>query len=985
MGWTSLYVAAGCSAAAACLGAMPLVVSAAKKHGVVGLPTARKLRETSAPRLGGMGVALPTLLVGLLSLLAADHRGMLGTADWTRLLSVLSIGGVVMLLGLCDDLFYLPPRLKFAGLIAAATGICAAGLRIDAIVFHGLSPFWLGAFSWPITIFWIVGLTVSLNFSDGLDGLAAGFATIGAAVIAGIAVASGNVAAALLALCLLGSLSGSLLLTLSPARSVAGDCGSMFAGFMLATVCLMDQGTLGTTAGLIVPAIALSVPITDAFLTLVRRALVNRRSLFCADRNHIHFRLLDMGLIPRHAVMVLLGAAGLAALLGLMPLLDSGAARVGGFAMLAPALLAFFRIAGSARLHETIAAIRRNRALTRESRGYLGAFEEMQLQFRSAESFDAWWSGVCLTAAKLDFAMVRLPLIQRDRAETILSWQHPDPVVGDAHRLTAVLPLADRRCGAGLRLQVAVAAHTSLESAGKRLSLFTRLMSDFAPASLPQTHRRGNCVRGIDSAWPVDPPVSSPADAPGGAAAAAGSEAVGLDADFRSRMLIVVKDPAGVRPAIDRSRLAALSRGLGEAPPPASRPAPLPAGLRVAIVHDFLYVYAGAEKVLEQIIALFPDADLFSLVDFLPKEQRGFILNKPVKASFLQKMPLARRQHRAYLPLMPLAVEQLDVSGYDLVLSSSYLAAKGVMTGPDQLHICYCHTPPRFAWDLQNQYLNETGIISGIKSMLARLILHYVRHWDSTSANAVDVFVTNSDFVGRRIQKVYRRSATTIYPPVALEQFSSGGAQPYGAREDFYMTTSRLVPYKRVDLMLEAFNAMPDRRFLVVGEGPLLEKLRAKASPNVRLVGHVGPEELKRYLHLARAFIFAAEEDFGIVPVEAQACGTPVIAFGRGGVTESVIAGKTGVFFQEQSAASLIAAVQAFEAVERSDGWDARLIRENARRFSIGRFREEFLTLVRAEWERFGARRGKLDAAGIETGREMQRPLQIATTATDQD
>lgn len=364
---------------------------------------------------------------------------------------------------------------------------------------------------------------------------------------------------------------------------------------------------------------------------------------------------------------------------------------------------------------------------------------------------------------------------------------------------------------------------------------------------------------------------------------------------------------------------------------------------KIAIVHDFLYCYAGAERVLEQIINVFPESDLFALFDFLPADRRGFIQNKPVRHSFIQRLPFARTRHRHYLPLMPLAIEQLDLSAYDVVLSSSYLAAKGVITRPDQLHICYCHSPVRFAWDMQHQYLTESGLARGIKSVAARAILHYIRNWDQRSAQGVDVFVTNSQFISRRVRKIYRRSSTPIYPPVDIDRFV-----PSSTREDYYVTASRMVPYKRMDVIVEAFNRMPDKRLVVLGDGPDFRKISQSASRNIQVLGHQPFDVLRRHLQNARAFVFAAEEDFGIAPVEAQACGTPVIAFGRGGVTESVVDRQTGLFFDEQTPASLIEAVTEFESM--GDSWDVSAIRQNAERFSPGRFRERFEDLVEAEW-----------------------------------
>ncbi|MBU2803382.1 glycosyltransferase family 4 protein [Acidithiobacillus caldus] len=379
--------------------------------------------------------------------------------------------------------------------------------------------------------------------------------------------------------------------------------------------------------------------------------------------------------------------------------------------------------------------------------------------------------------------------------------------------------------------------------------------------------------------------------------------------------------------------------------------------MRIAIVHDWLVVYAGAERVLEQMLACYPDADLFSLVDFLPLGQRDFIYNKPATTSFIQRLPRARKKYRGYLPLMPLAIEQLDLSAYDLVLSSSHAVAKGVLTGPDQLHISYVHSPIRYAWDLQHQYLREAGLQRGIRSWMAKAILHYIRLWDVRTANGVDAFVANSSFIARRIRKVYRRESRVIYPPVDVADFPL-----CRDKEDFYVTASRMVPYKKVDLIVEAFSAMPDKRLVVIGDGPDFAKVRAKAGPNVQLLGFAGVEVLRDHLQRARAFVFAAEEDFGISPLEAQACGTPVIALGRGGALETIVplldaerAGSspapTGVFFYEQSAAAIIAAVKRFEAAGAAITPEA--CRENALRFAPERFRAEFTAFVEREWAAF--------------------------------
>jgi glycosyltransferase involved in cell wall biosynthesis len=373
--------------------------------------------------------------------------------------------------------------------------------------------------------------------------------------------------------------------------------------------------------------------------------------------------------------------------------------------------------------------------------------------------------------------------------------------------------------------------------------------------------------------------------------------------------------------------------------------------MKTAIIHDWLITYGGAERVLEEMLGVFPDADLFALYDFIPPDRRGFIRNKSVTTSFLQRFPLARKKYRSYLPLMPLAVEQFDLSGYDLVISSSYAVAKGVITGPDQLHVCMCYSPMRYAWDLTHQYLHESGLTRGPKSWLARYMLHRIRLWDHRTAAGVDRFIAISDYIARRITKVYGRSSTVIYPPVDVETY-----RPDGPKEDYYLTASRMVPYKKIDTIVEAFAALPDKRLVVIGDGPDMKKIKARAGSNTTLLGYQPPEAMRRYMQKAKGFIFAAEEDFGIVPVEAQACGTPVIAFGKGGARETVIEGVTGLFFDRQTPEAIAAAVNEFESVVHR--FDPEVIRRHACGFSRDRFRAEFSRFMgRAIAEFFPAER----------------------------
>lgn len=366
--------------------------------------------------------------------------------------------------------------------------------------------------------------------------------------------------------------------------------------------------------------------------------------------------------------------------------------------------------------------------------------------------------------------------------------------------------------------------------------------------------------------------------------------------------------------------------------------------MKVAIIHDWLVTYAGAERMLEQILVCCPDADLFSLIDFLPAGSRDFIQSKPVRTSIIQHLPFARKWYRQYLPLMPLAIEQFDLSGYDLVISNSHAVAKGVITGPDQLHLCMCCSPIRYAWDLQSLYLRESGLDKGLKGWVAKWILHKIRLWDVRTANGVDEFVAISNFIARRIWKAYRRESKVIYAPVNVTDFGLRRD-----KEEFYLTASRMVPYKKMDLIVEAFSVMPDRKLVVIGDGPDFAKVRAKAGANISLLGYQDFHVLRDYMQRARAFVFAAEEDFGIAPVEAQACGTPVIAYGKGGALETIrgldSVQPTGVFFYEQSVEAIKHAVECFELEE------VRMLpeecRQNAMRFSAERFREQFSELVK--------------------------------------
>ena len=368
--------------------------------------------------------------------------------------------------------------------------------------------------------------------------------------------------------------------------------------------------------------------------------------------------------------------------------------------------------------------------------------------------------------------------------------------------------------------------------------------------------------------------------------------------------------------------------------------------MKKALIHDWFSVYAGAEKCVESFTNIWDDFDVYSLIDFLDDADREIILKgKKVHTSFVQNLPKAKTKYRNYLPLFPFAIEQHDLSQYDVILSSSHAVAKGVLTHSNQLHISYVHTPIRYAWDLYHQYLNESGLKQGIKGTLAKYFLHKIRIWDISTINRVDHYIANSHYIARRIKKVYGKESTVIYPPVDVERF-----QLCEKKEDFYFTASRMVPYKKIDLIVEAFSKI-NKKLVVIGTGPDMAKIKALAGPNVEILGFQSDKVLLEYMQKAKAFVFAAEEDFGIIPVEAQACGTPVICLGKGGTKETVIDGVTGVHFQKQTVASLLTAIDTLE--RNYNNFTPKTIREHTLKFSKERFEQEIEVFVNEKYELF--------------------------------
>ncbi len=359
--------------------------------------------------------------------------------------------------------------------------------------------------------------------------------------------------------------------------------------------------------------------------------------------------------------------------------------------------------------------------------------------------------------------------------------------------------------------------------------------------------------------------------------------------------------------------------------------------MKSAIIHDWLTSsIGGSENCLQAIHEIFP-SPIFSLIANQENLKGSYFENLEIITSFIEKLPFSQKKYRSYLPLFPLAIEQFDLRSFDLVISSSHCVAKGVLTHPHQTHICYCHTPMRYAWDLMHEYLQDANLNHGLKGFLTKCILHYLRGWDVLSSSRVDHFIANSCFVKKRIEKFYGKTADVIYPPVDIENYSL-----HEVKEDYYLTAGRFVPYKKIDLIVEAFSEMPDKKLIVIGDGPEKEKIQKKSKKNIEFLGYQTNEKMNYYLQRAKGFVFSALEDFGILPVEAMATGTAVIAFGKGGAKETILENETGLFFEHQTIGSLQKAIQQFEI----QSWDPKKCRNQAEKFSKKNFTQQFHNLV---------------------------------------
>lgn len=364
--------------------------------------------------------------------------------------------------------------------------------------------------------------------------------------------------------------------------------------------------------------------------------------------------------------------------------------------------------------------------------------------------------------------------------------------------------------------------------------------------------------------------------------------------------------------------------------------------LKVAIIHYWFVSQRGGEKVVEELCNIFPNADIFTLV-LDPSDISPQLSSRKVYTSFINRLPFSKRWYKYFLPLMPISLEQFDLRGYDLVISSESGPAKGVLTSPDTLHVCYCHTPMRYVWDMYHGYMSNFGLI---KKIIMAPLIHYIRIWDRLSADRVDYFVANSANVSRRIAKHYRREAEVVYPPVATDDFFISDRH-----EDFYLVVGQLVGYKRVDLAVKAFTRS-GKRLVIIGDGEEMRNLRAIAGRNVDFLGRQPLEVLRDHYSRCKALVFPGEEDFGIVPVEAMASGRPVIAYGKGGALETVVEGKTGIFFHEQTEKALMDAVARFEGMLGQ--FQPEEIRAHAINFGQTRFQSEILKVIQTQLQKHG-------------------------------
>ena len=468
----------------------PAVIFAGRRFGVVDKPSARKVHLKPIARIGGTAfvMAMMVSLILAIVLSASVRNAFVGIREQALTLLIASV--CIFLVGLVDDIRGLSSKIKFLALSGASLAICASGARISSVSIGDWFTLEMGWMGWPVTVLWIVGVTVGINFIDGLDGLAAGISAIVCGVICVVGLHFGQFMTAVFMLALLGGLSGFLLFNFNPARIFMGDCGSMFLGFTLGAGTIMCASKTSSITAYALPAVALGVPIIDSMCTMIRRGIIERRSIFNAERGHIHHRLLDLGLHQRHVVIVLYAVTLAATALGSFMLVTDGAGDIVVSLCIFVLLAMLFRVTGSVQLHQIITAIRYNWAIKEETKKYKNHFEDMQLEARVVSSFDEWWRTVCMTAEKMGFIGLRLCLTNRDGSKRTLRWVGKQEDVEAEDLVKMTVPIRDRRKGPPLRLENEIYANGSLESAGRRVTLFVRLIEEYSIANLPGKGRR---------------------------------------------------------------------------------------------------------------------------------------------------------------------------------------------------------------------------------------------------------------------------------------------------------------------------------------------------------------------------------------------------------------------------------------------------------------------------------------------------------------
>ncbi|MFQ6034728.1 MAG: glycosyltransferase family 4 protein [Sedimentisphaerales bacterium] len=466
----------------------PLVIYIAQALKIYDEPGARKVHACSVPRIGGVAVFLSVIALVVTVLFLDNSVGDAFRRIRIQMVMLLATSSLVFVLGFIDDLRGIRARHKLLAQVMAAAVLCLAGVRINSLNFVNLFTLRFGWVSFPITIFWVVAITNAVNLIDGLDGLAAGICAVTCAVIAAFAFNSGQPVMVILMLALLGSLSGFLLFNFNPARIFLGDCGSMFLGFFLASASVICAMKTGTVVALALPALALGLPIFDTVFSMFRRFL-KRRGIMSPDRGHLHHRLVDMGFRQRHVVIAMYAITVIAAGLGMFMMLARGAGAIGIFFCVLLLLALVFHLAGAVRLRDTIAGLRKKYVISRQMKLEMENFEKAELHFRQAETFEQWWQATCVAADKMGFVRSALPLTNRDGSKRILVWQQNDTDIQPYEISEMTLPVRDRRAGSLLKLEVQVYANGSLESAGRRVALFARLIEEHSVGNLPKQHQ----------------------------------------------------------------------------------------------------------------------------------------------------------------------------------------------------------------------------------------------------------------------------------------------------------------------------------------------------------------------------------------------------------------------------------------------------------------------------------------------------------------